>query len=225
LVDDDWTRIRVLGDAALAKQDAGLAKLFGVLKEQNAWDNALVIVAGDVGPGEPPDIPYDPAGPLGEDRLAVPLLVAFPGRPFAGREIQAAVTATDIARTLYTALDIRAPAGLGGVDLFLRAHGRGALDGDVQHATLFGRYATRLGPWLLHGELGRTPKLCALDIDPACAMDRFLDRTIAARATWLGALAAESARLPAELGTAERTPVELDAETRAALTVWGDIPE
>jgi hypothetical protein len=67
----------------------------------------------------------------------------------------------------------------------------------VQHATLLGRYATRLGSWLLHGELGRTPKLCALDIDPACAVDLF----------------------------AERTPVDLDAETRAALTVWGDIPE
>ena len=82
-----------------------------------------------------------------------------------------------------------------------------------------------LGSWLLHGELGRTPKLCALDIDPACAVDLFSQRSIAARATWLGTLAAESARVPAELGTAERTPVELDAETRAALTVWGDIPE
>jgi hypothetical protein len=225
LVDDDWTRIRVLGDAALAKQDEGLAKLFGVLKDKSAWDSALVVVVGDVGPGEPPDLPYDPAGPLGEDRLAVPLLVGFPGHGFAGREIQQSVTAADIARTLYTALDLRAPDTLGGVNLFLRAGGRGALDGDVQHATLFGRYATRLGSWLLSGELGRTPKLCALDIDPACAVDLFAERSIAARATWLGTLAAESARVPAELGSAERTPVELDAETRAALTVWGDIPE
>jgi hypothetical protein len=53
----------------------------------------------------------------------------------------------------------------------------------------------------------------------------FPERTIAARATWLGALAAESSRVPSELGTAERTPVELDPETRAALTVWGDVPE
>jgi hypothetical protein len=225
LVDDDWTRIRVLGDAALAKQDAGLVRLFAVLKEHNAWDSALVIVVGDAGPGEPPELPFDPAGPLNEERLAVPLLVGFPGHAFAGREIQASVTALDIARTLYTALDLRAPDGLSGVDLFLRANGRGALDGDAQHATLLGRYGTRLGSWLLHGELGRTPKLCALDIDPACAVDVFAERSIAARATWLGALAAESARVPAELGTAERTPVELDAETRAALTVWGDIPE
>jgi hypothetical protein len=225
LVEDDWTRMRALGDAALAKQDAGLQRIFAVLKERNAWDNALVIVAGDVGPGEPPDLPFDPAGPLTEERLAVPLLVGFPGRAFAGREIQASVSATDIARTLYTALDLKVPDGLGGINLFLRASGRGALDGDVQHATLLGRYATRLGPWLLHGELGRTPKLCALDIDPACAVDMFPERTIAARATWLGALAAESSRVPSELGTAERTPVELDPETRAALTVWGDVPE
>jgi hypothetical protein len=225
LVEDDWTRMRVLGDAALAKQDAGLLRIFAVLKERNAWDNALVIVVGDVGPGEPPDLPFDPAGSLTEERLAVPLLVGFPGHAFAGREIQASVSATDIARTLYTALDLKAPDGLGGLNLFLRASGRGALDGDVQHATLFGRYATRHGSWLLHGELGRTPKLCALDIDPACAVDMFPERTIAARATWLGALAAESARVPAELGSAERTPVELDPETRAALTVWGDVPE
>jgi len=225
LVDDDWTRLRMLGDAALAKQDAGLARVFAVLKDKNAWDNALVVVAGDVGPGEPPELPFDPAGPLSEERLAVPLLVGFPGHAFAGREIQASVTATDIARTLYTALDLRAPEGIGGVNLFLRANGRGTLDGDVQHATLFGRFATRLGSWLLHGELGRTPKLCALDIDPACAVDSFSERSIAARATWLGALAAESARVPSELGSAVRTPVELDAETRAALTVWGDIPE
>jgi hypothetical protein len=225
LVDDDWTRMRVLGDAALAKQDAGLLRIFALLKEKHAWDNALVIVAGDVGPGEPPDLPFDPAGPLSEDRLAVPLLVGFPGHAFAGREIQDSVTAVDVARTLYTALDLRAPDGLGGMNLFHRAGGRGALDGEVQHATLAGRYATRLGSWLLYGELGRTPKLCALDIDPACAVDLFSERTIAARATWLGALAAESARAPTELGSAERTPVDLDAETRAALTVWGDIPE
>jgi hypothetical protein len=225
LVDDDWGRIRVLGDAALAKEDAGLVRLFSVLKDKNAWDNALVVVAGDVGPGEPPELPYDPAGPLDENRLAVPLLVRFPGHAFAGREIQASVTAADIARTLYNALDLRVPDGLGGVNLFLRASERGALSGDVQHATLFGRYSTRLGSWLLYGELGRTPKLCALDIDPGCAIDLFAQRTIAARATWLGALAAESARVPAELGSATRTPVELDAETRAALTVWGDIPE
>jgi hypothetical protein len=225
LVDDDWTRMRALGDAALAKQDAGLVRLFGVLKERNAWDNSLVIVVGDVGPGEPPDLPYEPAGPLTEERLAVPLLVGFPGHAFAGREIHTPVTAVDIAKTLYTALELRVPEGIGGTNLFLRAGGRGALDGDAQHATLFGRYATRLGSWLLYGELGRTPKLCALDIDPACAVDLFSQRTIAARATWLGALAAESARVPSELGTAERTPVDLDAETRAALTVWGDIPE
>jgi hypothetical protein len=225
LGDDDWTRIRVLGDAALAKQDAGLLRVFAVLKEKHAWDNALVIVAGDVGPGEPPDLPFDPAGPLSEERLAVPLLVGFPGHAFSGREIQESVTAADIARTLYTALDLRAPDGLGGMNLFHRAGGRGALDGDVQHATLLGRYATRHGSGLLHGELGRTPKLCALDIDPACAVDLFAERTIAARAAWLGALTAESARAPTELGSAERTPVDLDAETRAALTVWGDIPE
>jgi hypothetical protein len=49
--------------------------------------------------------------------------------------------------------------------------------------------------------------------------DLFAERTIATRAAWLGALAAESACARTELGSAERTPVDLDAETRAAITV------
>jgi hypothetical protein len=225
LVDDDWTRLRALGDAALAKQDAGLVQVVAALKKANAWDDALIIVTSDTSFGDAPDLPYDPAGPLTEERLAAPLIVSFPRHLLAGQESQAAVGAVDVARTLYDALDLRVPEGALGMNLFIRASGRGALDGDLQHATLLNRYTTRLGSWLLHGELGRTPKLCALDIDPACAVDLFPQRSIAARATWLGALAVESARVPAELGTAERAPVELDAETRAALTVWGDVPE
>jgi hypothetical protein len=111
-----------------------------------------------------------------------------------------------------------------GVDLALRAAGRGTVEGEAQHATLQGRYATRIGSWLLRGELGSLPRLCALDIDPACAVDAFADRSIAARVAWLATLSGESRRVPKELGRVERIPAELDPETRAALVVWGDIP-
>jgi hypothetical protein len=94
----------------------------------------------------------------------------------------------------------------------------------AQHATLPGRFATRIGPWLLRGEIGSHPRLCAFDVDPACAIDAFEERSIAARAAWLATLAGEDRRVPKELGQAPRTVVELDAETRAALVVWGDIP-
>ena len=45
-----------------------------------------------------------------------------------------------------------------------------------------------------------------------------------ALAALLATAEAERRRLPPDLGSAPRTPVELDPETRAALVVWGDIP-
>jgi hypothetical protein len=224
LNDDDWTRLGALSDASLAKQDVGLAQIVAVLKKANAWESALVAVMGDVGPGSAPDLPYDPAGPLTEDRLSLPLVVKFPFGDLAGKDVAEPVTASDVAATLARALDVELPAGTPGVDLALVARGLGTVDGRAQNATLFGRYATRLGSWLLKGELGQLPRLCALDVDPACAADAFRERSIAARTAWLGTLAGESREVPKELGSVEREPVELDQETRAALTVWGDLP-
>jgi hypothetical protein len=224
LTEADWARLGALSDASLAKHDAGLGQIVTALKRANAWDSALVIVMGDVGPGAAPALPYHPAGELDEDLLAPPLLVKLPFGELAGKELSEPVTAADVAATLARTLDLELPTGTAGVDLALRARGWGAPHGHPQHATLFGRYATRQGPWLLRGELGQTPKLCMLDVDPACAVDVFADRSIAARTAWLATLDGESRAVPRELGKAESTPVELDKETRAALTVWGDLP-
>ena len=223
LRDDDWTRLHELGDLALAKQDAGLGQVIAVLKQKNVWENALVVVMGDVGPGAGSDLPYDPAGPLTEDRLTVPLLVKLPGRLLAGQDVHVPVTALDVAATLARGLGVaRAESGVS--DLLERAGTGADIESAAQIATVPGRYATRIGPWLLRGEVGMTPRLCALDVDPACAVDVFSERSIAARTAWLATAEAERRRLPAELGSAPRTPVELDPETRAALVVWGDIP-
>ena len=223
LRDDDWSRLHELGDLALAKQDAGLGQLIAVLRQKNVWDNALVVVMGDVGPGTGTELPYDPAGPLSEDRLTVPLLVKLPGRVLAGQDMHAPVTAVDVAATLARGLGI-APAESGASDLLERAGTGADIESSAQIATVPGRYATRIGAWLLRGEVGTTPRLCALDVDPACAVDVFGERSIAARTAWLATAEAERRRVPTELGSAVRTPVELDAETRAALVVWGDIP-
>jgi len=75
--DDDWIRLRALHDAALAKQDAALGKLIASLKTKGAWNDTLLIVTSDVGLGSGPDIPFDPAAPLTEDRLLLPLWCAF----------------------------------------------------------------------------------------------------------------------------------------------------
>jgi len=42
-----------------------------------------------------------------------------------------------------------------------------------------GRYSTRLGSWLLRGELGKKPTLCAVDMDPACVNDVFDEKGFA----------------------------------------------
>ena len=133
------------------------------------------------------------------------------------------MTARDVAITLARSLEV-IPTSSPALDLAQRAAAGAAIESAAQVATLPGRYSTRVGPWLLRGELGATPRLCAFDVDPACAVDAFEEHSIAARTLWLATLEAEGERVPAESGTTLRTPVELDPETRAALVVWGDIP-
>jgi hypothetical protein len=222
LTDDDWVRMRELLEASLAKQDEGLRKVMSVLGAKNALDSSLVLVVGDVAPVAAPELPYDPQGALTEDRLAVPLLARFPGRALAGKEINAAANASDLPVTILAALGLRAE-GMSGMDLFDRAGGRSELTGAAQVATLPGRYATRLGPWLLRGALGELPTLCALDVDPACSRDVFAAHSIAARATWLATHSAE-VRAGVAADRWQRTPAVIDKDTAAALAVWGDVP-
>jgi len=86
-----------------------------------------------------------------------------------------------------------------------------------------GRYSTRLGSWLLRGELGKTPSLCAVDVDPACVNDVFDEKPYAARALWLSTFRAESAAFRSTGRPKEKQAAVLDPDTIAALTVWGDV--
>jgi hypothetical protein len=220
--DDEWIRLRALHDAALAKQDAALGKLIAMLKDKGAWPETLFIVTSDVGIGNAPDIPFDPAAPLSEDRLLLPLLERFPGDGLAGREVTLPTTASDVAYTVLKSLGLDV-SRLRAADLFTRASGTAALTGDIDLATSAEDYSARLGNWLLRGASGKLPRLCAQDIDPACTTDGLDQRPLAARALWLSAfaVAARNAREAAQLGPRERA--ELDPETTAALTVWGDL--
>ncbi len=219
--DDDWIRLRALHDAALAKQDAALGKLIAMLKSKGAWQDTLLIVTSDVGLGAGPEIPFDPAPPLTEDRLLLPLIVRFPGSALAGKEISLQTSALDVSASILRALGLESPTR--GADLFARASGVASLEGDLDVATTGTDYSARLGSWLLRGTVGKTPRLCAADIDPSCINDALDLRPGAARAVWLSAfdLASRNARAAARLG--ERKRVELDPETLAALTVWGDV--
>jgi hypothetical protein len=75
----------------------------------------------------------------------------------------------------------------------------------------------------LRGSTGKTPRLCASDIDPACINDVLDQRPAAARALWVATFdaAVKDARSAAQLGPRERA--EPDPDTLAALTVWGDV--
>lgn len=222
LTDEDRARLDALDDVAVRKENHGLGQLIDVLKKHNAWDDTLLIFAGDVASGEPAAIPYDPAGRLDEDRLVVPLVVKFPGGKLAGSDSKAPATSVDVARTVLHALGLNVPDQVGGVDLWLLANGVEPVNGRPLVATLDSSYSTRAGSWLLKGRLDRAGRLCRLDVDPACINDVLADDPIAARALWQWTFDVETAEL-APGRRAAREPANIDPDTAAALTVWGDI--
>ena len=223
LQEEDWVRLHALQDAALAKQDLVIGQLVALLKKKGAWERTMIVFAGDVSAGEPPDSPFDPQGALAENRLAVPLVVKFPGGDLDGRDEQLPASAPDVSATILTALGIPVPDSVEGIDLYAAAHGMVPVVANALVASAPGRYSTRLGSWLLRGELGKKPTLCAIDLDPACVNDVFDERPYAARALWLSTFRAESAALHANGRPKEKRTAVLDPDTVAALTVWGDI--
>lgn len=221
LGDEDWKRLRAMEGVSLGKQDGALAQLVELLRSKGAWDSTLLVVVGDVGRGEPPELPFEPAGELDEDRLVVPLLVKFPEQKLAGKEIPYPVTSMDIATTTLDFLGIAGVRESEGLDLYRVALGEEPLAGRALVATLAGHYATRLGSFLLLGQPGSVPKMCVLDVDPACTTDALGTRLITGRTAWQATFdqfsRAEKARI------APREPASIDPDIGAALSAWGDI--
>lgn len=223
LQEEDWVRLHALQDAALAKQDVLVGQLVALLKKKGAWEHSMIVFAGDVSAGEPPEFPFEPQGPLAEARLGVPLVIKFPGGDLDGRDERLPVNAADVTTTVLTALGIPVPESVEGIDLYAAAHGMVPVVANALVASAPGRYSTRLGSWLLRGELGKRPTLCAIDLDPACVNDVFDERPYAARALWLATFRAESAARNASGRPKEKQAAVLDPETVSALTVWGDL--
>lgn len=220
----DWTRLHALAEASLASQVHELGRLLAVIERAEAWDRTLFIFAGDVGVGDAPHLPYHPAGPLTEDRLLTPLIVRFPKGVFSGKSVAAPTTASDVGATIAHALGIQFPTPREGIDLYAAAAGEGMLGGRTLLATLGAEYATRLGPWLLRGKLGRKPSLCRIDVDPACTSDHFNDAFYVAPALWQHTHDELAKAMRAEGPGREREPASIGPDTAAALIVWGDIP-
>lgn len=218
LATEDWQRLHAFHNAALVKQDAELVKLFALLKKKGAYEDALIIVVGDVPMGDPPEVPFDPTPPLREDRLLAPLYVKFPHGELSGTQVSLPTTAMDIATTILGAFDLQPARHLDGIDLFQSAVGIEPPLGRPLEATLGNDYSSRWGLLLLSGSLGRKPALCELDVDPACVSDAFESRPIAARALWRATHKLETeARRAAKAGGR----ATLDDDETAALTVWG----
>ena len=224
LTDEDWIRLESLAKSAFIDQVQALDQMMSLLKRHNVWQSTLFIFAGDVASGDPPSLPFDPVGSLREDQLILPLLVKFPEEAWAGRSVEAPVTTADIARTVYDAFGLDLPDGISATDLGQIAAGRGPVSARHLVATLGNRYASRLANWLLFGEIGKEPSLCELDVDPACTTNHFCDHPWTARASWQWTRN-ELLRTKTLSASTAREPANIDADTAAALMVWGDIDQ
>ncbi|MEJ2086308.1 MAG: sulfatase, partial [Acidobacteriota bacterium] len=113
-----------LYDSSIAYVDSGLARIFELLERPPLADNTLVVITSDHGEsfGE-----HDLAGHgyLYDDNLLVPLIVAFPGRQFAGRRVAKQVRSIDILPTLLDALGLPQVDGIDGQSLVPLLQGAG----------------------------------------------------------------------------------------------------
>jgi hypothetical protein len=206
-------------DAALAGQDRALGQFVDALKKASLWDDTLFVVTGDVSTGSENRAPFGDGEDLAEALLHVPLLVHFPRGSLGGQRIALPTTATDVPRTVLASLRLPTPDGFEGVDLFSTASGAAPAGGRPLAATLGPRYSLRLGDLILSGTSGRTPALCDVLTDPTCEIDR-VERM--PRATALLFRLAYDAEAAAQKRRHPREPATVDADTSAALQVWGE---
>lgn len=216
VTDADRRRVRALEQLALAGQDRALGALITALKAANLWETTLLVVTGDVASGAT-DLFAD-GSDLREPALSLPLYVHFPGGLYAGRRIAEPTEVMDITRTSLRALGLSFSKSPRGKDLAWVAGGFAEPPEGPQIATLPGRYSARWGSLVLTGRFPAAPSLCDLALDPLCTFNRRETMPIAASAIFRSIVAEEaSTRAPREM----REPATIDAETAAALSVWG----
>lgn len=168
---NDWIRVEGLQRLALRKIDLALGNLIAALKQANVWERTLFVVVGDVGMGERNAVPFSPQGALDEARLAVPLMVKFPGpTPQQGDDQQMLDSAG-------LGLVIAERIGLGtefGADTAAK-RGISAVNGTATVVPLVARggdrFAVYMGRYRLLGSRGEANSLCDLETDPTCGFD------------------------------------------------------
>jgi arylsulfatase A-like enzyme len=214
----DIVRLDALQDAAIRKHDVGLGMILKLLEATGQLEQSMVVYVGDVGMVNPPAIPFAPVGRLQTSRLTPPLIVRFPNRLGAGTRNASFVSPTHLANTLYRALGIPVPDKVGGPDLFDVLQGGSGVQNLGSLARQGNRYAYHLGKWRLRGALGETPRLCNMEVDPACQQDQYLAEPMTAHWLWRSAL--RSFQLEGG-GGFKRENAEVDETTGAALSVYG----
>lgn len=222
LPDEDWTRLDALAKAALRLQNDALSSTFDLLRRENLWDSSLIVVTGDTGSGARPEIPFDEHAPPTEAYLSVPLLIKFPHGEFGGTHAQGLFSPEDVFETVRASLGL--PEGASAAEGLVLWPGSSPSDlaiGRPHVAYRAGRYATRLGPYLLSGQEGSAPNLCRIDWDPACADNRSAKEPLVAALLWEKTFEVLSRAL-AEPPSPERK-LELDERTKNALFVWGHL--
>jgi hypothetical protein len=219
LSENDRTRMWAIYEAALTGQDRALGQFVDALKKANLWQDALFIVTGDVSNGSDGRAPFGDGEELAESLLRLPLWVHFPGGALGGKRVDTPTAVTDVSRSILDALRLPTPDGFEGVNLFAVASGAAAPTGRALAATLGSRYSLRLGDLVLSGTAGKVPALCDVASDPTCEVDRIEKMPRAGTFLFRLAYDAESA---AQKRRHAREPATVDANTAAALQVWGE---
>ncbi len=217
---EDWQRLHALKKAALLKQDAALGKLIAWLHENDAYEETLIVVMGDLAAGEKPLVPYAADAPLTESYLSPPLFIKFPKGHLRGRHQKGLFAPRDITTTLLATLGITRTLSTDGIDLGASNASRLAL---VRPHIAYRNhaYSLRLGTQLLRGTDGKTPRLCNITIDPNCSVDRSEQNIMEARALWL---AAWSQLSPSLTKQTKNLALEENSEIESSLVVWGNAP-
>lgn len=219
LTENDRTRMWALYEWALAGQDRAMGALVDLLRKEGLWDATTFVVTGDVSVPATSHAPFGDGEELAEEQLAVPLFVHFAGGAQAGVRVDAPTAMVDVGRTALAALGLEVPKAFEGTGLYAMATGGSFPSGRALRATLGNRYSSRWGDLLLAGAAGRPPTLCDLAADPACETNRLETMPLAARSLFRFTYDDEAAARKARRAT--REPATIDADTAAALQVWG----
>jgi hypothetical protein len=214
--DADRERAWALADLALSRQDKALSQLMESLHASGRDATTLLLVTADLAADETAHVPFGDPETLEEQLLHVPLYLAPPGTT-SGKHVGAPTTSMDVAVTALSALGLGAPKSFHGRDLWALGNGEDGDDGRGRLALSGPRFSGRIGPFVLSGIDSREGRLCSLELEPACTTDVRATHPIAAHA--LHRFLFESLNDPEK--AAQREPATIDADTLAALRIWG----